>query len=502
MPNVTERESETVSISDQNPTPGPPREVVIDGVRYVAETGVPPPWFEDPEEVPSIGVAVTTFRRPKMLAQTLAEMESRLPEGAVRVVVDDGSPEPVTVPDGWELHRFEDNRGAPSAKNKCIELLYERGVEHFFLFDDDTFPTASDWWVPYVASPSPHLQYQFEDAPDHWPIREIRRDNQHRVFDFSRGPMLYFTRAVVDEIGGFHCAFGKRGGFHEDFSLRVHSAGLTDHPFMDVINPQLHCRDQNEKGITSTDHREHSIWRHVDRDRLPLYAEFREEPIPVLVPRRDDGGYRDQVWSWVKKNVWGHIDGFRVIEGYHVTGLFNRAAAVNTAAQIAGNWDVAVVADADAWVPEKQLREAVRRARATGQVTSALSEVWMLPESVSSTILRAKGVPANITRPQVRKTASGETQSICLAVPRAVFEAIGGFDDGYRGWGGEDNAFWHAATVAAGEPNRVNGPAYHLYHPPASTREERSADPVYRRNWSRWLRFKKLNTVAEIKRFR
>src|SRR5690606_41366747 len=96
-------------------------------------------------------------------------------------------------------------------------------------------------------------------------------------------------------------------------------------------------------------------------------------------------------------------DGFRVIEGYHVTGLFNRAAAVNTAAQIAGNWDVAVVADADAWVPEKQLREAVRRARATGQVTSALSEVWMLPESVSSTILRAKGVPANITRPQVRK---------------------------------------------------------------------------------------------------
>src|SRR5690606_13059823 len=151
---------------------------------------------------------------------------------------------------------------------------------------------------------------------------------------------------------------------------------------------------------------------------------------------------------------------------------------------------------------EKQLREAVRRARATGQVTSALSEVWMLPESVSSTILRAKGVPANITRPQVRKTASGETQSICLAVPRAVFEAIGGFDDGYRGWGGEDNAFWHAATVAAGEPNRVNGPAYHLYHPPASTREERSADPVYRRNWSRWHRFKKLNTVAEIKRFR
>src|SRR5690606_41677240 len=155
---VAEKESETVDISGQNPTPEPPREVVIDGVRYVAETGVPPPWFEDPEEVPSIGVAVTTFRRPKMLTQTLAEMESRLPEGAVRVVVDDGSPEPVTVPDGWELHRFPENRGVPSAKNKCIELLYERGVEHFFLFDDDCYPTSSDWWAPYVASPSPPPQ--------------------------------------------------------------------------------------------------------------------------------------------------------------------------------------------------------------------------------------------------------------------------------------------------------------------------------------------------------
>src|SRR5690606_4188457 len=141
------------------------------------------------------------------------------------------------------------------AKNKCIELLHERGVEHFFLFDDDTFPTASDWWVPYVASPSPHLQYQFEDAPDHWPIREIRRDNQHRVFDCSRGPMLYFARAVGEVCGGFHCAFGQRGGNHEDFSLRVQSPGLTPHPFMDVINAQLHCRDEDGERFTSTDHR-------------------------------------------------------------------------------------------------------------------------------------------------------------------------------------------------------------------------------------------------------
>src|SRR5690606_41252282 len=68
-------------------------------------------------------------------------------------------------------------------------------------------------------------------------------------------------------------------------------------------------------------------------------------------------------------------------------------------------------------------------------------------------------------------------RSICIVVPRVVFEAVGGFDEGYRGWGAEDDAFWHAATIAAGDPQRVAGVAYHLHHKPASTRQERAKDP-------------------------
>ena len=478
-------------------------EVVIDGVRYTAESDLPtPPWYDDPKQAPRIGIGITTLNRPDFLAATIKAFEGRLPAGAELVVVDDGSAKPVKVPDGWTLHRFPENRGVPSAKNKCIELLHEAGVDHFFLFDDDCYPTSSDWWVPYVVSPVPHLQYQFEDAPDHWAIREIRRDDRHRVFDLSRGPMLYFTREVVDEVGGFHRAFGKRGGFHEDFSRRVNEAGLTSHPFMDVINPQLRCRDQDETGITSADHRAHAIWQHVDRDKLPLYAEFRESPIPVLVPRRDDGGHRDRAWEWLKKNFWATLEGYQVIEGYHVEGLFNRAAGVNVAAKVAGNWDVAVIADADAWVDPAQLDKAVRQARQTGKLVSALNEVWMLSEQQTATIMRSTSVPTRVPRPSERKTDPTMTQSICLVIPRAVFEAIGGLDEGYRGWGAEDNALWHAATIAAGKPERTTGPAYHMHHPPASTREERSEDPAYRRNWERWQRFKECRTMSDIKAFK
>src|SRR5690606_16375058 len=159
---------------------------------------------------------------------------------------------------------------------------------------------------------------------------------------------------------------------------------------------------------------------------------------------------------------------------YHVEGLFNRPAVVNVAAKVAGNWDDAVIADADAWSDPAQLDKDVRQARQTGKLVSTLNAGWMLSAQQTATILSSASVPTSVSRPPERKTDPTMTQSICLLIPRAVFEAIGGLDEGYRGWGAEDNALWHAATIAAGKPERTTGPAYHMHHPPASTREERS----------------------------
>ena len=60
---------------------------------------------------------------------------------------------------------------------------------------------------------------------------------------------------------------------------------------------------------------------------------------------------------------WDARPDYRVVEGEHTEGPFNRSAAINAAAKLAGNWDVAVIADADTWVPYAQLDEAVRLAR-------------------------------------------------------------------------------------------------------------------------------------------
>src|SRR5690606_29492681 len=92
------------------------REVFIDGVRYVPESSGAP-LFATPKEQLKIGVSITTHDRPDFLAKTIQEMEDKLPEGAVKVVVDDEPAKPVSVPEGWILHRFDVNRGTPVAKN-------------------------------------------------------------------------------------------------------------------------------------------------------------------------------------------------------------------------------------------------------------------------------------------------------------------------------------------------------------------------------------------------
>jgi predicted glycosyltransferase involved in capsule biosynthesis len=86
-----------------------------------------------------------------------------------------------------------------------------------------------------------------------------------------------------------------------------------------------------------------------------------------------------------------------------------------------------------------------------------------------------------------------------LAVPRKLWDEVGGFDERFVGWGGEDNAFWHACTVISGaEPARVPGYAYHLWHPAASNKR----DAQYRTNRELWRRYSAANTEADIRRIR
>ena len=68
--------------------------VTVDGVDYFPKT----------DTSSKIGVAVSTYNRPEVLAKTLDKIIEFTP-GAYIAVVDDASPEPAVVPDGVHLFR-------------------------------------------------------------------------------------------------------------------------------------------------------------------------------------------------------------------------------------------------------------------------------------------------------------------------------------------------------------------------------------------------------------
>lgn len=197
-----------------------------------------------------------------------------------------------------------------------------------------------------------------------------------------------------------------------------------------------------------------------------------EVRVRLIVPRRADGGHRDRLWSFCRAYWARELPGWTIVEGHHDDGPFNRAAAINRAA--AGKWDVAVIVDADVIVDAAIVARAAGQALETGRMTLPFRTRWSLNQKGTEKILDGH---QGTWRPWAagRQTFNVST---CLAVPRALWDEIGGFDERFSGWGGEDDAFAAAARALGGTIDRLAGDAWHLFHQRSLWRDHRA--PLYR----------------------
>lgn len=246
-------------------------QVIIDGVPYEPANN---------QAFSRIGIAISTHQRPEVLFRALSQHMKHLPAGALVVVVDDGSVPAAIAPEGIRLIRHEKSQGIVASKNASLEALMDAGCEHLFLWDDDAWPIADGWHLPYIASPEPHLAYQFLDLAGPRKLQDLAMlysDDDHVAYTGQRGVMLYYHRSAIERVGGFDPVYGRGMYEHSDLALRIHNAGLTTWAYADVAGSAslIHSLDEHE-----------AVERSVSKpDRLALV----ERNVKIHNDRRDSG---------------------------------------------------------------------------------------------------------------------------------------------------------------------------------------------------------------------
>lgn len=218
-----------------------------------------------------IAICITTRNRLKTFVKGWNYQFRFAPPDSRIFIVDDASdyrPAYYDLPENAEGYGFDEQVGIARAKNKCLEMAYNWGADHIFLFDNDCFPIVQDWWKPYVEHKEPHLMYQFKlpGKPSN-DMQELYRDDQTVAYTHTRGAMLYVERRVLDIVGGMDTRYGEAMYEHTDWTNRIHNAGLTTYRAMDVPNSHklLYCFD--EDGSIESSIPVHIKRRNMNRNR-------------------------------------------------------------------------------------------------------------------------------------------------------------------------------------------------------------------------------------------
>lgn len=189
----------------------------------------------------------------------------------------------------------------------------------------------------------------------------------------------------------------------------------------------------------------------------------------VLIAWRDTDGSRTDVWELLQAKFAAELPEAEVIVGtddgedpFHKTLALNRAASEATT-------DVFLLGDADTWVDPERIRQAVAEVRDNpGQWvrpwnvklkmnTSATHHVIGLGETWDGTIDHRP-----FGRPEDQKRYRHAPPFV---LHRDAWDAVGGMDERFRGWGQEDLAICLALERLVGAQRSYAGFALHLWHP-------------------------------------
>jgi hypothetical protein len=201
------------------------------------------------------------------------------------------------------------------------------------------------------------------------------------------------------------------------------------------------------------------VFAHAGRDRLPqlertirsIYAQ-QDVPCEVVVV---DQSPMPLLGALPMPLTYRHLTKADGAPAWHKTWAYNVGARL-------AKGSILVFHDGDVCVPTTYARELVKCIDDRGFAAASLQRfLFYLNPRDTERVDEADAFGAGVTPEMVFQNWKGGT----IAIARDAFTTIGGFDEGFVGWGGEDAEFYDRCSEV-GHCRSGYLPFVHLWHPP------------------------------------
>ncbi|HEX2945438.1 MAG TPA: glycosyltransferase family 2 protein [Clostridia bacterium] len=197
--------------------------------------------------------------------------------------------------------------------------------------------------------------------------------------------------------------------------------------------------------------------------------------ISLIIPCKPDGGNRDKNFSWLERRYTRLMPDAEICIEFDNSEPYCKSKSINTAASRAQN-DIFVIADADIVFDPLQIYRAVKLLTQYTWVLPYVNRIELSEKDTMGLIEKCPCVNlADLSFLDYKVTQPG-VGSICI-VPRNSFNLVKGFDERFKGWGGEDCAFEMSLDTLCGlRYTPPDSTILHLYHPQSTTDTSQSPD--------------------------